>query len=42
MSVENCLPTFVLVAPQDIVLGPLLFLLYTTELFYIFENKLIG
>ena len=28
--------------PQGIVLGPLLFLLYTSELFSILENKLIG
>ena len=28
--------------PQDSVLGPLLFLLYTTELFSILENKLIN
>ena len=28
--------------PQDIVLGPLMFLLYTSELFSILENKLIG
>ena len=27
---------------QDSVLGPLLFLLYTSELFSILENKLIG
>ena len=28
--------------PQDSILGPLLFLLYTLELFSILENKLIG
>ena len=28
--------------PQDSVLGPLLFFLYTSELFSVLENKLIG
>ena len=28
--------------PQSSVLGPLLFLLYSLELFYILQNKLIG
>ena len=34
----NVVPGF----PQDSILGLLLFLLYTSELFSILENKLIG
>ena len=43
--VDGCRSKLVNVAsgvPKGSVLGPLLFLLYTSELFSILENKLIG
>ena len=43
--VDGCRSKLVNVAsgvPQRSVLGPLLFLLYTSELFSVLENRLIG
>ena len=45
VMVDGCrskLVDVVLGVPQDTGLGPLLFLLYTSELFSILENKLMG
>ena len=45
VMVDGCLSKLINIVsgvPKGSVLGPLLFLLYTSELFYILQNKLIG